>query len=152
MPTSKICPECGSILTDEHTCRDYFNQMLSWDFEDPAGAGKLHHLTVLCYHLQHPSLYSPEALRSAKQFLRSIIEKNISAQELLDINRKTLASKGRTWKVIGTLENHGSYRSDINWSMTAYDIVFHGLGSYIEMVQKWAELIYEDLEISDNLI
>jgi hypothetical protein len=121
-------------------------------FEDPAGAGKLHHLTVLCYHLQHPSLYSPETLKSAKQFLGGIIENKMSAQELLEINRKTLASNKRTWKVKGTPENHGSYSFKIKWSMTASDIFSHGLSSYTELVQKWAESIYEDLKVSGNLI
>jgi hypothetical protein len=126
--------------------------MLIWDFETPTRAFKLHHLTVLCYHLQHPSLYSPEALESAKKFLRSIIEKDVFAQKLLGINRQTLTSNGRTWKIKGTLESHGSYQSEIKWSMTAFDIVTHGLSSYTEMVQKWAESIYEDLKISGNLI
>jgi hypothetical protein len=94
--THRICPECGSFLTNEEKCRDYFDQMLIWDFENPTGAGKLHHLTVLCYHLQHPSLYSLEAMKSAKKFLRNIIEKNICAQKLLGINRKTLIYNGET--------------------------------------------------------
>ena len=94
--THRICPECGSFLTNDKACRDYFDQMLAWDFQDPTGAGKLHHLTVLCYHLQHPSLYSLEAMKSAKKFLRNIIEKNICAQKLLGINRKTLIYNGDT--------------------------------------------------------
>lgn len=148
----RICPECGSLLTDEKTCRDYFNQMLAWDFEDPADTGRLHHLTVLCYCLQHPDLYSSEALKGAKQLLRDIIEKNISAQGLLKKNRKTLAPKGRTWKIKGTLENHGEYRSKIKWSMTASEVCAHGLNRYNELVQKWAESIYEDLKTSGNLV
>jgi hypothetical protein len=36
--------------------------------------------------------------------------------------------------------------------MMASDVVAHGLSRYTELVQKWAELIYEDLKISGNLI
>jgi len=101
--------------------------------------------------LQHPSLYSPEALNCAKHFLKNVIENKISSQELLEINRKTLASKEGTLKIKGTLESHGSYKSETKWSVTASCVVAHGLSLYTELVQKWAESIYEDLKISDNL-
>jgi hypothetical protein len=112
--THNICPECSSLLTSDINCRDYFNQMLTWDFEDPEDIGKLLHLTVLCYHIQHPSLYSSEALKFGKHFLRSIIERNMSAKELLEITRKSLAASKRTWKIKGIQENRGSYQSKLN--------------------------------------
>ena len=64
-----VCSQCGASLEEGKLCNDYFNQMLVWDFEDFTGAGKVHYLTVLCYHLQHPSLYSSEALEYDKQML-----------------------------------------------------------------------------------
>ena len=76
----------------------------------------------------------------------------MSAQELLENNRKTLASKGRTWKIKGTLENHGSYQSKIKWSLTAPDVCAHGPNCYTELVQKWIESIYEDLINLGNLV
>ncbi|APV45250.1 hypothetical protein Dform_01935 [Dehalogenimonas formicexedens] len=55
-----VCHECGAELPAGLSCETYFHRALAWDFEDPAGAGAVHHLTVLCYFLQHPSRYSPE--------------------------------------------------------------------------------------------
>ena len=49
------CPECGAVLHDGETCEAYFHQMLFWEAENPAN-GEVHHLAVLCYHLQHPHL------------------------------------------------------------------------------------------------
>jgi hypothetical protein len=61
------CPECGAVRHGDTTCQDGFHQMLFWENEDPAN-GAVHHLMVVSYHIQHPSLYSPEGLENAKNF------------------------------------------------------------------------------------
>ncbi len=69
------CAECGGRLEEGKTCNDYFQQMLIWDFEDFTGAGAVHHLTVLCYHVQHPATYSKKGLEDAKAFLTEFVAK-----------------------------------------------------------------------------
>ena len=61
MVSSTLCSECGETLADGRTCADDFHQLLFWENERPE-LGEVHHLLVLCYHLQHPSLYSAEGL------------------------------------------------------------------------------------------
>jgi len=73
------CPECGVQWKDEQTCRDDFDQMLYWESED-AARWAVHHLMVLCYHLQHPSLYSAEGLVAARQLLADFIESGLSPE------------------------------------------------------------------------
>ncbi len=62
MALAARCPECETPWTNGHTCQGSFYQMLGWESERPSVLGEVHHLMVLCYHLQHPSLYSPEGL------------------------------------------------------------------------------------------
>ena len=62
------CPDCGAALNDDQPCETYFHQMLYWEAEFPA-LGVVHHLMVLCYHLQHPHLYSARTLTDAQGML-----------------------------------------------------------------------------------
>jgi hypothetical protein len=62
------CQECGGSWHNDFTCRNCFHQLLYWENENPA-LGTVHHLMVLSYHLQHPSLYSPEGLQYSLQQL-----------------------------------------------------------------------------------
>ena len=143
-----FCTECGASLIAGQSCRDSFNQMLAWDFQDPIGAGQLHHLTVLCYNLQHPSVYSPEALEEAKQVLTDFIVNNVSAKQMLAKQRQNFSSKNRDWKIQGTSERFGSYQQKINWTMTAADVVMLGISSYSDSVLKWAKSISMDLNLN----
>ncbi len=35
MDTANRCPDCGAIWRTQRTCRDHFDQMLAWEFENP---------------------------------------------------------------------------------------------------------------------
>src|SRR5512145_2930017 len=69
-------PECNAPWQEGQTCQDHFHQMLFWENEHPP-LGEVHHLMVLCYHLQHPSLYAPEGLEYAKGLLVDFIERGL---------------------------------------------------------------------------
>ena len=51
--------------------------MLFWEAEKPS-LGVVHHLMVLCYHLQHPHLYSPEMLLEARRMLADFVVGSVS--------------------------------------------------------------------------
>lgn len=148
----KRCPECNAVWQGELTCRAHFDQMLAWEFEDPGGAGAVHHLTVLCYNLQHPSVYSPEWLAKAKTFLIQMVVEGVSPQQIRKQNRQTFDSGKRTSKVTGTPEAHGAHANPANWTMTVGDVAAGGLDGYCERVQAWARSVYDDLKASGNLI
>lgn len=122
--------------------------MLSWDFEDPEGAGKVHHITVLCYHIQHPELYSREALKDAIASLADIVENGLTAQKLLAKNRIRFSPPNKPFMVKGTPENHGSYPVPVRFSTTACDITREGIAKYPASVSKWAHSIMRDLTSS----
>ena len=145
----KRCAECGADLNGK-ACLEYFNKMLAWDFADFAGVGQVHHLTVLCYYLQHPGKYSTEGLKKAIGILKDVLEGNLTDKDLYREESEVFSSSKRTWKVSGTPENHGVYSPKVKWTLTVSDVVQGGLEKYPENVRKWAQLIYKDLKASGN--
>ena len=136
---TSVCHECGAILPEGKTCKDYFERMITWDFEDFTGAGTVHHLTVLCYSLQHPSVYSRRGLEDAKEFLEEFVSENASFEEHDKRNRHRLSSSVRDWKIAGTPEDHGMYDSVPQWTIRTPDVAISGKEGYEARVQKWAE-------------
>lgn len=145
------CPECGAVWRDGLTCRDHFDQMLAWEFEDPEGAGALHHLTVLSYNLQHPSVYSPEGLEMAKQLMGQFISDEVSPKQVRRQNRQTLDSGKRSFKIAGTPEAQGVYTAPVRWTTTAGDVTAGGVDGLCARVQAWAHTVYAALKRSGNL-
>jgi hypothetical protein len=145
MSHTTTCPECGTVLPEGQTCRDHFDQMLYWEAEDPA-LGVVHHLMVLCYHLQHPSLYSPKGLTFSRQLLTDFVEHGVSTEEVRRRNRTVVDSGNRKWKITGTPTSYGVYDRPIHWTMTAADVVAAGIENYREMVRTWAQSVHEALK------
>ena len=150
MSTLQICPECGAAWQHAETCETYFHQMLFWEAEFPA-YGEVHHLTVLCYHLQHPHLYSPTGLREARHLLVEFVARGTTPAEVRKHNRGFVDSGTRTWKITATTAAHGSYDQTIIWPMTAVDVVAGGSDHYCENVRAWARSIYETLSLIEEI-
>lgn len=143
-PNASACPECGAPWSGVVTCRDHFYQFLYWENEDPSVVS-VHHLMVLCYHLQHPSLYSPDGLAHARMLLHEFVANGVSPQEMRHRQRAAVDSGQRGWKVKGTPGARGAYDRPIPWTMTAADVAAGGLGSYVENIRAWAQSIYAAL-------
>ena len=80
MSKAKNCSECGTLWENGETCEDHFHQMLYWEADNPS-YGQVHHLAVLSYYLQHPSLYSPEGLDAAKRLLADLLVDQVTPQD-----------------------------------------------------------------------
>lgn len=139
-----ICAECGATHVDGQTCRDDFHQMLFWENEDPA-RGEVHHLMVLSYHLQHPSLYSREGLAYARALLAEFVENELSPPEARQRNREAVNSGKREWSVTARPGNQGVYERPMRWTMTAADVVAGSAERYIENVRTWAVATHDTL-------
>ena len=118
--------------------------MLFWENERPE-LGEVHHLMVLCYHLQPPSLYSAEGLAYARGLLADFIERGLSPADVRRRNREQVASGNRSWSVTARPGNQGAYERPIDWTMTAVDIVEGGAEAYCANVRALARTIYEAL-------
>ncbi len=151
MTTNRHCPECGSLWKVGTTCQDHFYQMGIWEVENLSVNGVVHHLMVLCYHLQHPSLYSPEGVRGAAGLLVDFMERGIGPQEVRARDRDKLDSGRRKFKIKGTPDLHGSYAHPVTWTMTAADVIARGEANYVESVRAWARSVLEALKASGTL-
>ncbi len=143
------CPECGAVWTEERTCQDYFHQMLFWENEDPA-LGEAHHLMVLCYHLQHPGLYSAEGLTHARGLLADFVERGLSPAEARRRNRQAVNSGQRDWSVTARPGDHGRYERQPAWTMRAADVVAGGMENYVANVRAWAAQIHQALREGES--
>ena len=150
MDVQQACPECEAVWQMGVTCLDHFHQMLFWENEDPQ-RGAVHHLMVLGYHLQHPSLYAPDGLEYSLQLLADFVEHGVSPQQVRKQRRSAVDSGKRKWKIRARTGLHGAYRRPVRWSMTAQDVVNAGAEHYIESVQQWVRAILADLRLSGNL-
>lgn len=144
MQQPQACPECGADRRDGQTCQDDFHQMLFWEAENPAN-GEVHHLMVLCYHLQHPSLYSGDGLRYARRLLDDFVANGVTPQEARWNNRAAVSSTNRQWKVTARPDSVGAYARPVNWTMTAADVVARGIDAYIDSVYAWAQSVYDSI-------
>jgi len=146
MGASQRCADCGASLINGQTCEDHFHQMLFWEAENPVYGAEVHHLLVLCYHLQHPSLYSPAGLNEARRLLVEFVERGTLPVEVRQRNRTRLDSSQRDWKIKGTAASHGWYDHAVAWRMTAADVVAGGSEHYCDNVRLWAQSINEALK------
>ena len=147
---SDKCPECSATRSSGDTCQDNFHKMLEWEAEDP-GRLVVHHLMVLGYHLQHPSLYSLQGLASARQLLIDFLERGKSPQQVRKENKSKVSSTNRTWKITARPDSHVAYVHPIAWTMTAADVVADGADHYCENVRLWAKSVRDAIRLSENL-
>ena len=147
---NEICPGCGTQWRDGITCEAHFHQMLYWEHENPAN-WEVHHLMVLCYHLQHPSLYAPDGLATSKNLLVTFVDGGVSPQEVRVQSRDIVDSGKRKFKITATPDLHGAYANPIRWSMTTADVIDAGIDGYIDSGYAWAKSTLEALKSSGNL-
>jgi Family of unknown function (DUF5946) len=145
------CPECQAALSGDRTCQDNFYQMGFWELENPAVYGIHHHLMVLCFHLQHPSLYSQQGLRGALLMLVEFIEQDVTPQEMRRRIRPQVDSQVRKFKITRTPENHGEYLYPVIWEMTSAGVVSGGIDNFVNNENIWAKSVYNSLKSSGNL-
>ncbi len=124
--------------------------MLAWEIENPS-LGEVHHLMVLSFYLQHPSLYSPEGLEGAKQLLVDFLKRDLTPNQVRERDRAAMDSGNRKFKIKGTAESRGSYPYPVPWTITAADVVAGGADHYRDNVRMWTRSILASLKASANL-
>jgi hypothetical protein len=143
------CPECGADGSDGQTCADHFNTLGFWEMDH--GLLEVHHLLVLCFHLQHPSRYSPDGLAAAKKLLVIFLEEEQTPQGVRKRLGKTVDSSQRRYKITGTPDSYGRYAHPVPWKLTVADVVRAGMDQYYDSVRAWADSILTALRASENL-
>jgi hypothetical protein len=147
MEMTQHCPECGAAWPDGRTCEDHFHQMLFWENEQPV-RGVVHHLMVLCYHLQHPRLLAPDGLAEMRKLLAEFVEQGIAPQQVRRRSKARVDSGRRTWKIKAAAGQQARYERPMPWRMTAADVVAAGPEAYVESVWQWARSVLATLKAS----
>lgn len=135
------CPRCGAVPRDGKTCLDKYHEVLALEFEDPAYFGAVHHITVMCYNIQHPDAFSDDALDWMRKSLRAVMVDGLTPAEL-----RKQAGKG----VAGGMKvrRRGEQKSvpaRTVWSMTVMDVRTDSAEIYHADIRAWAGAILKDL-------
>ncbi len=146
----QTCPECGATHSHNQTCNDDLNTLLVWETKDPA-KWEAHHLMVLSYHLQHPTMYSQDGLNAASKLLAEFIETNTTPEQVRRRDRTRLNSNRRTYKITSSSTPYAHYKHPVHWPMTVADIIAGGPDNYMTNIKAWARSIYDQLKATENL-
>jgi hypothetical protein len=139
------CGECGAPLEAGQACRDRFDFLLGRESADPALAAA-HHLTVLCYSVQHPVLFdaTAEGHAASRDLLREAVREHLPAAELRRRNRARLRQPDRPW-----LRNRGRAAAALppapSWTMTVADVVDGLDDGYAGRVWRWGAAMVADM-------
>jgi hypothetical protein len=125
--------------------------MLVWDYTEPS-VWEVHHLTVLCYHLQHPHLYSQAGLEHGKHLLHQFLIDGIPPQTMRQNIKQAVGSDVRDFNITANDTDKGAYATPVTWSYTAYDAMGDGIGGYVARVRHWAQMVYDALVGAGEII
>jgi hypothetical protein len=75
------CPECGAPGGGD-TCHAAFDELLALEFERPA-AFAVHHFTVACYYVQHPSGHEPAVLSMWHELIADSLDGKATPADLM---------------------------------------------------------------------
>jgi hypothetical protein len=134
---SDKCPQCGAI-----GCKEKYGEILALEFEQPMVFGAVHHITVICYNLQHPDTFSDEALAWMRSQLHDIVEKGLTGPELLKRVRGTFSGHARVKRRNAPAERPTPAR----WSMTVAEVRTDSPEVYVKDIKIWAKSILKDLD------
>jgi hypothetical protein len=149
MPT---CPLCHANLPPNQSCQDIFDQCLALEFEHPSAFGAVHHLTVLCYYLQH-NLYSPQGWLEGRRLLERFVQEGASPDEVRKQAGPRLQSGKRSWRVTGGEKEPGGEDlpdeklpgvESLSWSRTIASLRLDDPQIYCAGVRLWAESVLLD--------
>ena len=144
---SAHCLACGAIWTADETCRGRFEACLALEYEHPRAFGAVHHLTVLCYMLQHNE-YSRESWLEARQMLFDFIYNDVLPADM----RQRLSGKvnsGRRTTSITRGPKLAEF-STIVWSHTIAQVRLDTPAIYCADVEQWAKAVLADTASSSQ--
>jgi len=138
-----LCPECGAAPDGGESCEERFHRCLALEFEDSAGYGAVHNLTVPAYMLQHPSRYSREGWLESRRLLVAFLAGE-SPAAVRKRNRARLDSGNRPWRM--TRGERISPPAGARWSRTIADVGLDDPATYRADVVEWARAVVADTE------
>ena len=137
------CPQCGAEYAGGDDCGNRFNLCLAKEYENPAAFGAVHHLTVICYMLQH-NAYSHASWLGARDLLRQFMQQGVTPAQARQRNRDHLDSSQRAWSI--TQGARFPQFASIPWTRTVADVRLDTPETYCADVRLWAASVLADTE------
>lgn len=138
----KTCPHCKATYATAESCEDRFDRCLSLEFGDRA-YWPVHHLTVLCYMLQH-NAYNHGAWLEARQLLAQFVNHDGASNNWH--RQKALDSKSRLEQQSLLAGKKFADFQRITWSFTIADVRLEEAGLYCADVKNWANHLLQDTQ------
>ncbi len=135
------CPECGAPPFAGLACRTMFETLMAYEYEDPA-CGAVHHITVLCYNLQHLRRFTGEALEWSRAALKTAIERGTSPAYLRRQARDRYEGSQRVLRAEPAPPPDHPRR----WTKTVADVYRPDRLGHADRVYAWARAILADME------
>ncbi|MCK6630388.1 MAG: DUF5946 family protein [Anaerolineae bacterium] len=136
------CPDCGAEFATGEQCRERFDLCLAKELENPTTYGLVHHLTVICYMLQHQG-YSRQGWLEARELLVKFMRQGQTPAEIRRQNHQRLDSGRRTWSVT---RGEKFSPAGVSWTRTIADVRLDNAEVYQADVTLWARAVLADTE------
>ena len=137
-----ICPQCGAAFPSDETCQDRFTVSQLAEVERPSTYA-VHHLSVLCYMLQHNG-YSRDGWLGARELLFQFVRRGLTPTGARRQNQRSWDSGHRNWSITKGPKLPGV--ENIVWSTTIAEVRLDTAEHYCADVRHWAETILADTE------
>ncbi len=125
-------------MPDGLVCRDRFDEMLALEFTD-AGYGKVHHLTVLAFYLQHSDELTDDGWSGMRDQLRAWFDESLTVSALRQRARYRNAPGPDKPKITGT---PGKLRR-FAWNSSIWDVDLSEAERYCASVEIWTRSVYD---------
>jgi hypothetical protein len=139
---STTCPQCSALLPDGTTCRELFDYSQLKEIEQPENYA-LHHLSLLCYMLQH-NIYARTGWLGGRDLLNQFVYRGLTPASARRQNRKKLDSRKRDWSLTKGEKLPGV--ESVKWTFTIADVRLDTAEHYTADVRRWAESVLADTE------
>lgn len=137
---SPTCAECGARLFAGMSCKDMLGWVIGWESEDEE-LSKEHFKTVACYNLEHPSLFTDEALCQLRVAFMGHMDEGMAVSE---IRRRMGAMFEGDMKVMKDPSSRKATPRD--WRMTIADVFCQGNPQgAADRVRTWAKNLRSEL-------
>ena len=134
------CPECGAA---DRLCQARFDDFLVLEFTD-AAYGKVHHLTVATYMVQHSSRLTREGWLFERNLLREFLVENKSPAYIRKQNKDVVDSSKRTFKIKS--KTGIPVINKKSWKKTILDVRAENAELYCGDITAWARSVLEEAE------
>jgi len=134
------CPECGA---PDGACETRYNECLVLEFTD-AEYGKVHHLTVATYMLQHSSMLTREGWLYERALLHEFLIDGKPSAFIRKQNRDVVDSGKRKFKITATDGLPKIPRR--TWTRTVLDVRMENAEVYCADVRAWSMSALKDAE------